>query len=223
MSEDNTAPTMKRKTSHTNNWQKCRDAWLTMDIFKYWLQKDRSDQFKARQAQGKERAVKCSGSQLSKFIVPRENLSSQLDISTKSAEIKIAGFLSEHNISMKALEHMTDMLKSSFPDSKIAQNIAMKRTKGTAVITNVIGETEKNELTKKISDCPFSLLSDESTDLSCTKSSVIIVRYFDEEKGCIVSQFWDLVQVLKPGKTTVADVEHLYTTIIESLKKRNIP
>ncbi|KAJ8945221.1 hypothetical protein NQ314_009290 [Rhamnusium bicolor] len=99
----------------------------------------------------------------------------------------------------------------------------MKRTKGTAVITNVIGETEKNELTEKISDCPFSLLSDESTDLSCTKSSVIIVRYFGEEKGCIVSQFWDLVQVLKPGKTTVADAEHLYRTIIESLKKRNTP
>ncbi|KAJ8932907.1 hypothetical protein NQ314_014351 [Rhamnusium bicolor] len=92
----------------------------------------------------KERAVKCSGSQLSKFFVPRENLPSQLDISTKSAEIKIAGFLSEHNISRKALDHMTDMLKSSFPDSKIAQNIAMKRSKGTAVITNVIDETEKN-------------------------------------------------------------------------------
>lgn len=35
------------------------------------------------------------------------------------AEIKICAFLAEHNISFKVMDHMIDMLKSAFPDSKV--------------------------------------------------------------------------------------------------------
>lgn len=36
------------------------------------------------------------------------------------AEIKLCAMLSEHNIPFLAMDHIVDVLKSSFPDSKVS-------------------------------------------------------------------------------------------------------
>ncbi|XP_053949419.1 uncharacterized protein LOC128857699 [Anastrepha ludens] len=146
-----------------------------------------------------------------------------LSIAAKSAEIRIAAFCAEHNIPYAALDHLSDLLKSSLSGSKIAHKIVLKRTKGTAIVKNVIGETEKCRLAEKLKITKFSVLTDESMDISATKTSCLLARYFDEEEGKIVSKFWDLVQVLQPGKVTSATAEHLYNNIIASFKERGIP
>jgi len=59
----------------------------------------------------------------------------------------------------------------------IAKSISMKRTKTTAIIKNVIGATQKNELATKLKSVHFSLLTDESTDIGTVKTSCLVVRY----------------------------------------------
>jgi len=59
----------------------------------------------------------------------------------------------------------------------IAKSISMKRTKTTAIIKNVIGATQKNELATKLKSVHFSLLTDESTDIGTVKTSCVVVRY----------------------------------------------
>jgi len=59
----------------------------------------------------------------------------------------------------------------------IAKSISMKRTKTTAIINNVIGATQKNELATKLKSVHFSLLTDESTDIGTVKTSCVVVRY----------------------------------------------
>ena len=67
----------------------------------------------------------------------------------QNAEVKHTGFLIEHNLAFKTADHLTELLKSIFPDSKIAQQITLKRTKATVIATAVIGETEKEDLAHK--------------------------------------------------------------------------
>lgn len=85
----------------------------------------------------------------------------------------------------------------------------LKRTKATLIIKNVIAETEKSELTRTLQQQKFSILTDESTNISKTKSSCVLVRFYDHQQGRVVSKFWDLIQVVEPGKITSATAKHL--------------
>lgn len=78
-------------------------------------------------------------------------------------------------------------------------------------------------LAEKLKTTKFSILTDESTDISATKTSCLLVRYYDAEEGKIVSKLWDLIQVLEPGKVTTATADHLYNNIVTSFEERVIP
>lgn len=95
----------------------------------------------------------------------------------KKSEIEICGFLSEHNIQFRVIDHLEAAMKKWFPDSKICQKLSLKKTKATNVIKNAIAETEKRDLSKVISKTKFSIMKDESTDISATKSSCIVALF----------------------------------------------
>ncbi|XP_015123437.1 uncharacterized protein LOC107045628 [Diachasma alloeum] len=156
---------------------------------------------------------------MTQFLQREDGTGDPLD----TAEIKIAAFCADHKMAYNALNHVSDVLKECFPDSRIAQKMAVKRTKRTAIVKNVIGETERRVLAEKLKKTKFSILTDESTDVLATKTSCLLVRYFDEGEGKVVSKFWDLIQVLEPGKVTSATAEHLYNNIIKSFTERGVP
>lgn len=82
---------------------------------------------------------------------------------------------------------MTDLLKECFRDSKIAQNMSLKKPKGRQIVTNVIGATEKSELIEILKKTKFSILTDESTDISVTKTSCVLTRFYGNQENQIVS------------------------------------
>lgn len=84
--------------------------------------------------------------------------------------------MAEHTIPFLAADHLPDLLKECFPDSKIVQGINMKRTKTSAIVKNVIGVTAKEELSDILKTRKFSILTDESTDISSVKTSCVVVR-----------------------------------------------
>lgn len=49
-----------------------------------------------------------------------------------------------------AMDHLSELLKDIFPDSKIAQDINLKRTKTTAIIKNVIGASHNDTLAEQL-------------------------------------------------------------------------
>lgn len=79
-------------------------------------------------------------------------------------------------MSFRALDHLTPLIKEYIIDSEIVRRMHLKSTKGTAVIKNVIGLSEKEHLRNKLQSCYFSVLIDESTDIAAVKTMCIIIR-----------------------------------------------
>lgn len=57
------------------------------------------------------------------FVNPKDEKARKTADAIKSAEIKICGFLSEHNISFNTVDHLTKLIKDICSESKVAQGI----------------------------------------------------------------------------------------------------
>jgi len=138
----------KKRTLHRR--QKFRNEWLSLPELKNWLMPDK-DPFKAackqcrstmvaeltnlkNHAKGTKHkqmvaAVTIKQTPISSFIQTDKN--TQLKSHVQQAEIKLSAFIAKHNIPFPAADHLPELLKRCFPDSKIVQGINMKRTKTT--------------------------------------------------------------------------------------------
>lgn len=58
----------------------------------------------------------------------------------KMAEIKIAAFVVEHHLPFQAMDHLSDLVSSIFPDSEIAQSFHSKHTKTRAIVKHVLAD-----------------------------------------------------------------------------------
>lgn len=94
-------------------------------------------------------------------------------------------------------------------------------------MTNVICEFHKEALAKKLQECKFSVLCDESTDIGSVKTSCVVVRYSDLESMSVESKFWELYDVYdandpeNAGKGATGKC--LYKGMIKTFKKHNVP
>lgn len=97
------------------------------------------------------------------------------------AYILLICFIAEHNLPFLIADHLTDLCKTIFPDSAIAQGLHMKRTKCTDIVTKV-GGVISEDLVSDLRQHKFSLIIDESTDVSATKCLTLIVKFYDSFK-----------------------------------------
>lgn len=150
--------------------------------------------------------------------------SSQLDDTKniKRCEIIMAAFLAENNLPFSLADTMLDTFRNAAPDSKILAKASLQRTKATAIITNVLGKYEKQNLINLLLKTKFSILTDESTDISISKLNAIVVRFYCHETNKIVSKFYELTNVFVDGNTK-CDAETLYKLITDAFFNKNIP
>lgn len=102
---------------------------------------------------------------------------------------------------------------SSF--SKCTEKVQMHRTKCANIIKNLLGPHFIQDLKNDVGDNKFSLLLDESTDISVQKYLGIII-YFRLKQNKIVTTFLDLAPLV--GSTA----DDLVDSIKETLKKHNL-
>ncbi|XP_031358464.1 uncharacterized protein LOC116182101 [Photinus pyralis] len=95
---------------------------------------------------------------------------------------------------MKLCDHLVPLMKNIFPDSRIAKEIQMARTKCTGVVKNVLGQCCFDELTEELRKTRFSFLIDESTDIGTVKNMCVCVRYFSLKLNRVTTRFFSLVQ-----------------------------
>ena len=103
----------------------------------------------------------------------------------------MALFIAEHAAVMTC-DHLSSLCKNCFPDSKVASQIQIKRSKCSGIIKNILYPHFMDDITKAVGNDHYSLLLDESTDISDTKYLGIAIIYFDSLKKKIVSTFLNL-------------------------------
>ncbi|XP_026475949.1 uncharacterized protein LOC113381200 [Ctenocephalides felis] len=112
----------------------------------------------------------------------------------------------------------------SFEIAHEEADLRLKSSKSAAVVSNVIGATEKEDLSIKIRNVLFSVLNDESTDISRTQNLCIIVRFYDAEPGKITSRFWVLYQIFnEEDKSSEASAKHIFNCVEKSFQKYSVP
>lgn len=144
----------------------------------------------------------------------------------KTAEVKLAGFLAEHNITMSASDHLVDVLKNIFKDSQTAQNLSFGRTKATTIAKHVIDDCYLESLSEIFKRQKFSILIDESTDIGNIKTLYIVVCFFDDETNLVQARFWKLAQIFSDqhkGEREGATAERLYEEMIKSFTEASVP
>lgn len=135
--------------------------------------------------------------------------------STKRADILLASFVAEHNLSMNIMEHLPQLIQKICPDSEIAKGINCGRTKTTKILTSVTGATDKDNILRHIRNNKFSLLVDESTDRGCTKHLCLVVRYYKDYK--VTDAFLCLVPIQD------GTAEALYQHIVKFFSDNSVP
>lgn len=126
--------------------------------------------------------------------MPAVSGQTQLDKSVKEAEIRLAAFITEHNLPFNVMGHLVDVVKAACDDSQIAKNVSCGRTKCTAIVKNVLGEQSRQDICELLRRQKFSLLVDESTDKGTVKHLSLVARVMNAN-GDVVDAFLDLVPV----------------------------
>lgn len=115
----------------------------------------------------------------------------------KKAEIKIVSVLVEHNVPFHVMDHLSDVIKDAFPDSEIARKFSCKRTKSSAIAYNVLGGHFEEKLIQDLKSglSTFSVIIDESTDVSTKKVLAIAIKFYSERNACVKTRFLCTVDI----------------------------
>lgn len=100
----------------------------------------------------------------------------------KVQDLRLATYIALHS-SIRSVDHLSELL-SSFYEKDGKKQLRLHRTKYSMLIREVLYPALLETLLSKIRGNPYSLIIDESTDLSSIKYLCVCVKFFDwdEEK-----------------------------------------
>jgi hypothetical protein len=100
----------------------------------------------------------------------------------RQAQRILSGFLARHNLAINVMKDVPDTLKRAFLDSEIVKSVQCGRTKTAHVINKMLGEVANLDLCNLMRKNCFSVITDESTDATNSKSLVAVICHVDEVK-----------------------------------------
>lgn len=133
------------------------------------------------------------------------------------AEFKLCAYLCEKNLPFRLMDDLPDLIADIYADSTIAKSVKMKRTKATKTVINKLGPSSELQILELLRKNYFSLIVDETTDISTQKSLVLVARVWDDSCNKVCDKFLSLVNVEN------CTAEGLFKTITAFLKENQVP
>ena len=141
---------------------------------------------------------------------------SAVSIAATDAVLKMAYFFAEHDIPLAVADHLTPLLPILFPDSRIASAVHAGRTKMTAAV-HTVADSMHVQLVSQMRNGFFSIVPDESTDISVFEQVAVVARVVDTADGFVKSYSFDIKPI------TSASAANIFGNIEELLKGDKIP
>jgi hypothetical protein len=205
--------TNKRARTGKSYEQSYKSSWETEPEFKTWLgryTKDKTQAFcklcdqklKPRRSVlvshiKTEKHMQRSRCQRSTSKIASYFKQGQVQEETKKAELMLCAALAEHNIPFRAMDHISELMARCFHDSEIAKSINLKRTKSAAIIYKLMAPEFKDTILNELHGRPngkFSLMIDESTDVSMSKSLTLVIEYYSDQRFNVETKLLSLVE-----------------------------
>lgn len=161
-----------------------------------------------RNVENKKKQIK-----IDSFIDTEEQ---QFQKRVRYAELTLVMFLVSHNLPFLLMDYLPNLLLECCPDSKIAKSLHCGRTKSTQ-ITEILARKAKEKIIAVLRESKFSLIVDETTDISTKKSLVLVVRYMDRLSQSIQDKFLALLELFK------TDAESIFQAIKDFFAENEIP
>ena len=188
-------------------YQKFRKEWLTNESLKDWL-----IEVPGNPEHGRCRYCQCNinarlsdlltHSKSKKHSKAAEPFSSERQAKIEfptvrrtaecaSSEAALTLFVVNH-CAIRSVDHLCDLTKRCF---KEADQASTMRIREQSVIKNVLFPHFKSELKLDIGNGRYSVLLDESTDITVTKLLAVCIVYFSETQCSIVSTFLGMIDL----------------------------
>lgn len=201
---------LQNKMHQPQYTQKFRTAWLKDPLLKNWLitvQSTAGTEAKCKfcgkivtsryadlkshgdSKKHKSNATNFLGKSQTKIPFAKESTLEE----SKTAEARLALFIAKHT-SINIVDHLTDLCKNTFKCTA-SDYIQMHRTKCANIIKNVLAPHFVQQLRNDIGNRPYSILIDESTDITTDKYLGSTILYYSSSKKQIVNSFFDLVEL----------------------------
>ena len=124
------------------------------------------------------------------------------DMIDKSFELTMSLYSAVHT-NMASMDELCNIIQAKFGRT----SLNLHRTKVTALIKKVLSPHFRLELKKDLANAPFSLLIDESTDISTVKLLAVAIRYHSVEQKAIISTYLGMEEIIH------ADAVNIHTAI----------
>lgn len=115
-----------------------------------------------------------------------------------------------------SVDHLGELCSKCFKDSKATDGLKLHRTKCTEIMKNVLASYFRQELLDDIGNQKFSILLDESTDVSVSKHLGLVIRYYSNTQEKIVSSFLELIPI------ETADAQGIVNGLVACLENHEL-
>lgn len=113
----------------------------------------------------------------------------------KIMDIKMSTYIAAHS-SIRSIDHLSEVLKTCGIGSPL-ENIQLHRSKCSAIIKNVLEPAMLKELLEEVGNQSYSIILDESTDLTTEKYMAYCIRYYNSKLEKIVVDFLGFQEVFE--------------------------
>lgn len=125
--------------------------------------------------------------------------------------MQLAVFIAMH-CAIRSIDHLGEILKRLGKGSKL-EKLRLHRTKCSKLIENVIAPDNLTELLRDVGTAKYSLIVDESTDVSTIKFMAVCIRYYSRKHKRFITDFLGIIQVVSAKGVDLSDA------LIEYLQK----
>ena len=129
----------------------------------------------------KESHIKCFASwkKQSQITFTRASDMSSFQSKVLNAEVMVTNFIVQHNLPIATADHLGQLFKNIFPDSKIASSYDCAKTKTFSILNEAFAPQCHSYVVDHCKTHPYGVGHDGSNDTGIQKMNPVAIRIFD--------------------------------------------